>query len=84
MLKFAKSPSCLALDEVQDVRMVDAQDAHVGAPTSAALLHGLRGLVEDAHERDRARGHALGGADESPVGRRREKLRSRSRRRTCG
>jgi hypothetical protein len=49
----------LALDELQDVRMVDAQDAHVGAPTGPALLDGLSGLVEHAHERDGSRGHAL-------------------------
>ena len=49
----------LALDEVEDVRVVDAQNAHVGAAARAALLDRLGRLVEHAHERDRSARHAL-------------------------
>jgi hypothetical protein len=45
--------------ELHDVRMVDAQDAHVGAAPPAALLDDRGGGVEDADERDRPRGHAV-------------------------
>ena len=48
-------------DEVEDVRVVDAEHAHVGAAPLAALLDGLGGGVEHLHERQRPRGHALGG-----------------------
>ena len=53
----------LALDELHDVRMVDAQDAHVGAASGAALLDGFGGGVEDLHKTDRAAGNAACGTD---------------------
>ena len=43
----------LARDELEDVRVVDPQDAHVGAPPRAALLDRLGGRVEHGHEGDR-------------------------------
>ncbi|MDZ7749381.1 MAG: hypothetical protein U5K43_11685 [Halofilum sp. (in: g-proteobacteria)] len=46
----------LGLDELADVRVVDAQHAHLGAAAVAGGLDGLAGAVEHAHERDRARG----------------------------
>ena len=49
-------------DELQDVGVVDPQDAHVGAPPRPALLDRLGGRVEHLHERDRAAGHAHGRA----------------------
>ena len=58
----------LAGDELQDVRMVDAQNAHVGAAAGAALLDGLGGGVEQAHEGHRARRHAHGGAHDVVLG----------------
>ena len=60
--------SALAADEIQDVRVVHPQDAHVGAPPRAALLDRLRGDVEDLHEGDRAAGDALGGLDHVVLG----------------
>src|SRR5450759_3479702 len=40
----------LGPDEVEDVRVIDAHDAHVGAAPRAALLDGLGGGIEDVHE----------------------------------
>ena len=54
----------LALDELQDVRMVDAQHAHVGAAAGAPLLHRLRRAVEDLEKGHGARGPAARRADE--------------------
>ncbi len=48
--------------------MVDPQDAHVGAAPGAALLDGLGRGVDDPEEGDRARGDALGLADEAALG----------------
>src|SRR3990172_5208384 len=53
----------LAGDEVHDVRVVYAQYPHVGAPSRAALLYGLRRAVKDGHEGYGAGGDAGGGAD---------------------
>jgi len=50
----------LGPDEVEDVRVIDAHDAHVGAAPRAALLDGLGGGIEDVHEGERAAGDALG------------------------
>ena len=41
--------------------MVHREDAHIGAPAGAALLHRLRCRVKNGHEGDGARGDALGG-----------------------
>ncbi len=53
----------LAGDEVQDVRMIDAQDAHVGAATRAALLHRVGRRIVELHERDGTRRDAGRRAD---------------------
>ena len=53
----------LADDEIHDVRMVDAQDTHVGAAPGAALLDRLGGGVKDFHERNGTRGDAARGTD---------------------
>jgi len=58
----------LHVDERLDVRMVDAEDRHVGAAARPALLDGLRRCVVDAHEGDGATGDAAGAGD--PVARR--------------
>lgn len=50
----------LAGDELHDVRMVDPEDAHVGATAGAALLNVLCGVVVDLHEGDGATGDATG------------------------
>ncbi len=55
-------------DELLDVRVVDPQDADIGAPPGPALLDGLGRGVDDPEERDRARGDALGLADEASPG----------------
>src|SRR5439155_1752669 len=52
----------LAGDELEDVRVVDAQDAHVGPATRAALLHHVGGRIVQLHERHGARRHPHGGA----------------------
>ena len=53
----------LAGDEFQNVRVVHAQDAHVGPAPGAALFDLLGGGIENAHERHRPRSHAAGRAD---------------------
>ena len=58
----------LAVDEIQDIGMVDPQDTHVGAPAGAALLDRLGGHVEHPHEAHRAAGHTAGGAHRAPLG----------------
>jgi hypothetical protein len=47
---------CLAGDELFDVRVVDAQHAHVGPAPAAALGDLAKGLVVDAQEADRPGG----------------------------
>ena len=44
----------LQRDEVENVRMVDPQDAHIGPASGSPLFDDIGGHVEDAHERDRA------------------------------
>src|ERR1051325_3943294 len=51
-------------DELEDVRVVDAQDAHVGAAARPALLDRLGRHVEHLHQRHGSRGGAAGGGDE--------------------
>jgi len=51
----------LAHDEIHDIRVVNPQDAHIGAAPCAALLDGFGGGIEDPHEGDRAAGDAGGG-----------------------
>ncbi len=58
----------LRVDELDDVRVRDPHDGHLGAPPGAALGDGLAHLVERLHERDRARGDAAGRADRVAVG----------------
>ncbi len=53
----------LAGDELENIRVVDPQDAHVGAPPRPALLHDLGAGVVERHEGDRPRRHPHGGAD---------------------
>ena len=56
MLKFATDVAVeLHLDELLDVGVVDAEDAHVGAAAGAALLDGLGRGVDDLEEGDGAR-----------------------------
>ena len=43
--------------------MVDAEDAHIGAPPHAALLDDIRGGIEGADEGNRPAGNAAGGTD---------------------
>ena len=50
----------LECDEVQNIRMVDAENAHIGSAPCPALLNDIRGQVEDAHEGDRPGGDAAG------------------------
>ena len=42
----------LGADELHDVRVVHAKNAHVGSAPCAPLLDGFRSRVEDAHEGD--------------------------------
>ncbi len=37
-------------DEVQDVGVVDSQNAHIGAPPGAALFDDIGRQIEQAHE----------------------------------
>src|SRR5215213_6922113 len=45
------------MDEAQHVRMRNAHHAHVRAASHAALLHNVRHLVDDVHERHWTRRH---------------------------
>ena len=40
----------LAHDEIHDVRVINPQNAHIGAAPCSALFDGLRGDIEDTHE----------------------------------
>ena len=57
-----------AIDELQNIRVVHLQNAHVGAPPGAALLDGFGGGVEHFHKADGARRHAAGGIDHASLG----------------
>ena len=48
----------LGVDEVLDVRVVAAQDAHLGAAAGAGGFDRLAGAVEDAHVRETGPGRA--------------------------
>lgn len=41
-------------NEIQNVGVVDPQDAHIGTPSRATLLNDVSGQVEQAHKGDRA------------------------------
>ncbi len=45
-------------DEVEDVRVIDTEHAHIGAAPGSALFDDVRREVEDAHERNWFGGHA--------------------------
>src|SRR2546430_7060050 len=58
----------LAVDEVEDVGVIDAQDTHIRAAARAALLHHVgRGIVQ-LHERHRSRSDPHRGADDVVLG----------------
>ena len=63
-----KSRLLLGLDELQDIGMIDPQDAHVRAPAAASLLDNISGRIEDAHEGYRAAGHSARGRTTSFFG----------------
>ncbi len=52
------------LDEANDIRVIDAQDAHVGTAPECALLDRVRGLREDLDEGERTLRSAARGAHE--------------------
>ena len=58
----------LGVDEVEDIGMVDAENAHVCAAPLAALLNLLSRGVEYAHKRNRAGRHAASRADTAVAG----------------
>ena len=74
----------LHLDELLDVGVVDAEDAHVGAAAGAALLDGLGRGVDDLEEGDRAGGDALGLADEAALGPEAAEVEAGAARPPCG
>ena len=47
-----------AIDKIQNIGMIHAQNAHVCAAARAALLNGLGGHVKHAHKADRPTGNA--------------------------
>ena len=63
-----KSRLLLGLDELQNIGMIDPKDAHVRAPAPASLLDHISGRIEDAHEGDRAAGHAAGSSHHIVLG----------------
>lgn len=58
----------LAGDEILDIRVVDAQDGHVGTAACAALGDLTEGVVVDAQETDGTGGFAGGGFDDAALG----------------
>ena len=58
----------LAGDELFHIRVVDAQDGHIGAAAGAALGDLAEGVVVDAQEADRAGGLPGGGFDQGALG----------------
>jgi hypothetical protein len=48
------------VDERQNIRMIHAQQAHIGAAAPPAVLDHLGGLVKDLHKGDGAGRHAAG------------------------
>ena len=47
----------LALDKIENIRMINPQETHVGASSRAALLDRLRADIKDPHEGDGAAGN---------------------------
>ena len=58
----------LGVDELDDVRVRDPHDRHLGAAARPALGDGLAHLVERLHERERPRRDSAGRADGVAVG----------------
>ncbi|GBE12491.1 hypothetical protein BMS3Abin13_00781 [bacterium BMS3Abin13] len=51
----------LGRDKLQNIRMIDSKNTHIGAPAFPPLLDGLGGGIKDNGKTEGARGHALGG-----------------------
>jgi hypothetical protein len=58
----------LAVDELEDVGMIDLQDPHVRAAPRPALLHRLRRAIEHAQEGHRPGGAPAGGGHDVVLG----------------
>lgn len=58
----------LQRDEVENIRMVDPQDSHIGAASGSSLLDDVGGHVEDAHEGNRPGGESAGGGHKVCLG----------------
>ena len=58
----------LAGDKVHDIGVVHPENAHIGPPAGAALLHRLGGGVEDLHKGDGAAGNTPGGVYRGALG----------------
>ena len=56
-----------AVNKFQDIRVVDAQNPHIGPSSGAALLDGFCSHVKHAQKADRAARHPTGGIDRAPV-----------------
>jgi hypothetical protein len=57
-------PVELAVDELEDVGVIDLQNPHVRSAAGSPLFYGFRRAVEDAEERHGAGGATAGGGDE--------------------
>src|SRR6185295_18179805 len=53
----------LESDEIQDVRVVDPEDAHICASPGSTLFNNIRGKVKEAHEGNGPGGYAAGRCD---------------------
>ncbi len=58
----------LAVDEVEDVGVIDAQDTHIGAAARATLLHHVGRCIVQLHERHRSRSDPHRRADDVVLG----------------
>src|SRR4030043_1073809 len=50
-----------ASDEIENVRMIHAEDSHIRSPSRSPLLNRLRRCIENTHERDRTARNSLCG-----------------------
>ena len=67
-VEVGKAALVFGADEFEDVRVVGAQDAHLGSAPGAGAFDGFAGAVEDAHVGDRPAGEGGGALDARAFG----------------
>ena len=54
---------CLTVNKLQNIRVVDTQDSHVGAAPRSALFDGFGSHIKHFHKTDRTAGHSSRGVN---------------------